>query len=103
MTSTKTQLPYDYYDVASHCKPSNGTKYKSENLGIIKKNFVFWINKEYFFLGEILRGDRIVNTNFKVAMDTDVRCQTLCKNINIDKEKSATLGKRIRNNYYVHL
>jgi hypothetical protein len=41
MTSTKTQLPYDYYDVASHCKPSNGTKYKSENLGIIKKNFVF--------------------------------------------------------------
>ena len=56
--------------------------------------------KRIFILGEILRGDRIVNTNFKVAMDTDVRCQTLCKNINIDKEKSATLGKRIRNNYY---
>jgi transmembrane 9 superfamily protein 2/4 len=34
MTSTKTQLPYDYYDVGVHCKPSNGTKYKSENLGI---------------------------------------------------------------------
>lgn len=33
MTSTKTQLPYDYYDVASHCKPPHGTKYKSENLG----------------------------------------------------------------------
>lgn len=33
MTSTKTQLPYDYYDVAVHCKPKNGTKYKSENLG----------------------------------------------------------------------
>jgi hypothetical protein len=33
MTSTKTQLPYDYYDIAVHCKPSNGTKYKSENLG----------------------------------------------------------------------
>jgi len=33
MTSTKTQLPYDYYDLAVHCKPSNGTKYKSENLG----------------------------------------------------------------------
>ena len=48
MTSTKTQLPYDYYDVGVHCKPSNGTKYKSENLG------------------EILRGDRIVNTNFRV-------------------------------------
>lgn len=33
MTSTKTQLPYDYYDIALHCKPSNGTIYKSENLG----------------------------------------------------------------------
>lgn len=33
MTSTKTQLPYDYYDIAVHCKPTNGTKYKSENLG----------------------------------------------------------------------
>lgn len=33
MTSSKTQLPYDYYDVAIHCKPPGGTKYKSENLG----------------------------------------------------------------------
>ena len=33
MTSTKTQLPYDYYDIAVHCKPRNGTQYKSENLG----------------------------------------------------------------------
>jgi hypothetical protein len=33
MTSSKTQLPYDYYDIAVHCKPLNGTKYKSENLG----------------------------------------------------------------------
>jgi hypothetical protein len=33
MTSTKTQLPYDYYDIAAHCKPPTGTQYKSENLG----------------------------------------------------------------------
>lgn len=33
MTSTKTQLPYDYYDLPIHCKPLNGTRYKSENLG----------------------------------------------------------------------
>ncbi|CAF4602394.1 unnamed protein product [Rotaria sp. Silwood1] len=85
MTSTKTQLPYDYYDIAIHCKPLNGTKYKSENLG------------------EILRGDRIVNTNFKVDMDVDVRCQTLCKDINLTPQQSSTLGKRIRKNYYVHL
>lgn len=85
MTSTKTQLPYDYYDVAVHCKPLNGTKYKSENLG------------------EILRGDRIVNTNFKVAMDTNVPCRTLCKGVSLNKDQSGTLAKRIRNNYYIHL
>ena len=67
MTSTKTQLPYDYYDLAVHCKPHNGTRYKSENLG--KEKFVFFsFSKTEIFLssGEILRGDRIVNTNFKV-------------------------------------
>ncbi len=45
MTSTKTQLPYDYYDVGVHCKPSNGTKYKSENLGI-DKNWNFPMKKK---------------------------------------------------------
>lgn len=69
MTSTKTQLPYDYYDIPIHCKPSNGTKYKSENLGKTKKKT---IGKKKIFskisLGEILRGDRIVNTKFKVKI-----------------------------------
>ncbi|CAM4775184.1 unnamed protein product [Rotaria magnacalcarata] len=85
MTSTKTQLPYDYYDVAMHCKPANGTKYKSENLG------------------EILRGDRIVNTKFKVEMATNVGCQSLCKDKHLNKQQSSTISKRIRKNYYVHL
>jgi len=44
MTSTKTQLPYDYYNIPVHCKPPNGTKYKSENLG--KQKFYFQKNKE---------------------------------------------------------
>lgn len=40
MTSTHTQLPYDYYSIP-FCVPKNGSKdYKSENLG------------------EVLRGDR---------------------------------------------
>ena len=42
MTSTHTQLPYEYYNLP-FCRPRNGTVYyKSENLG------------------EILRGDRFV-------------------------------------------
>lgn len=36
-------------------------------------------------------------------MDVNDRCQTLCKDINLSKDASATLAKRIRNNYYVHL
>ncbi|CAF1006708.1 unnamed protein product [Didymodactylos carnosus] len=85
MTSTKTQLPYDYYDLPVHCKPPNGTKYKSENLG------------------EILRGDRIVNTNFKVTMDSDSKCQVLCPEITLSKQQCTTTVKRIKNNYHVHL
>ena len=46
LTSVKTQLPYEYYSLP-FCKPTE-IKYKSENLG------------------EVLRGDRIVNTPIKV-------------------------------------
>ncbi len=68
MTSTKTQLPYDYYNIAIHCKPSNGTRYKSENLGKkLTKISPVKKKKNQIFLGEILRGDRIVNTKFKVT------------------------------------
>lgn len=50
MTSTHTQLPYEYYSL-QFCLPKNGTVvYKTENLG------------------EVLRGDRIVNTPYEVGM-----------------------------------
>lgn len=43
MTSTHTQLPYEYYSL-EFCRPKNGSYiFKSENLG------------------EVLRGDRIGN------------------------------------------
>lgn len=48
MTSSQTQLPYEYYSLQL-CRPRNGTIYKSENLG------------------EVLRGDRIVNTPYEVS------------------------------------
>ena len=47
MTSVKTQLPYDYYDMP-FCGPEN-KKYKSLNLG------------------EVLRGNRIANTLYNVS------------------------------------
>lgn len=36
-------------------------------------------------------------------MDVNVPCQTLCNDVKLTKDQSATLAKRIRNNYYVHL
>ena len=51
MTSIKTQLPYDYYSLP-FCSPDEDfIRYKSLNLG------------------EVLRGDRIVNTLYNVIIN----------------------------------
>lgn len=89
MTSTRTQLPYDYYSL-QFCLPKNGTLiYKSENLG------------------EVLRGDRIVNTPYDVRMAEDINCKLLCNTkdrpLTWTTEHSATVMERIRHEYYVHL
>ena len=60
MTSAHTQLPYEYYSL-DMCKPKDMLVYKSQNLG------------------EILRGDRIVNTPYEVKMAEGVECAVLCK------------------------
>lgn len=84
LTSTKTQLPYEYYNLPIHCKPSN-VKYKSENLG------------------EILRGDRIASTAYEVKMDTNEKCKVICQDIKLNVEQSKQLVKRIKDAYHVHL
>ena len=85
MTSVKTQLPYEYYHSPIHCKPSGGVKYNSENLG------------------EILRGDRVVNTRYDVKMLINEKCRVLCDNLKLTPQESKTLIKRIRDAYHVHL
>lgn len=89
MTSTRTQLPYEYYSLA-FCLPKNGTfVYKSENLG------------------EVLRGDRIVNTPYEVRMAENVNCKLLCHDkdrpINWGVEQSQKVVERIKHEYFVHL
>lgn len=92
MTSTLTQLPYAYYSL-NFCKPKNGTlAYKSENLG------------------EVLRGDRIVNTPYEVHMAVGQKCRLLCHMrdtspppITWQLEDSQTAAQRIRHQYFVHL
>ncbi|XP_003487167.1 transmembrane 9 superfamily protein member 4 [Bombus vancouverensis nearcticus] len=89
MTSTHTQLPYEYYSVP-FCIPKNGTFiYKSENLG------------------EVLRGDRIVNTPYEVSMADDVSCKLLCHGpsnlMTWNEEESQRVIERIQHDYTVHL
>lgn len=89
MTSSRTQLPYEYYSL-QFCLPKNGTLiYKSENLG------------------EVLRGDRIVNTPYEVRMAEDINCKLLCNNrdqpLNWNREQSAKVAERIEHEYFVHL
>ncbi|KAK7080615.1 Transmembrane 9 superfamily member 4 [Halocaridina rubra] len=88
MTSSQTQLPYDYYSLQL-CRPRNGTLYKSENLG------------------EVLRGDRIVNTPYDVHMDQGVACKLLCHDlanpIVWNEAESREVIDRIKHEYYVHL
>jgi len=60
LSSIHTQLPYDYYSL-KFCKPKEGVKPYSENLG------------------EFLRGDRIENSAYDIAMLEDEFCSVLCQ------------------------
>lgn len=89
MTSTLTQLPYEYYSLP-FCLPKKGAIiYKSENLG------------------EVLRGDRIVNTPYEVQMAVDQPCRILCNDpktfLNWSAAESKLVASRIQHQYYVHL
>lgn len=89
MTSTHTQLPYEYYSL-EFCRPKNGSYfYKSENLG------------------EVLRGDRIVNSPYEVQMAENVNCKLLCNKpnqpMNWTPEQSDKVIERIQHEYFVHL
>ncbi|GFR87125.1 transmembrane 9 superfamily member [Elysia marginata] len=91
LTSTKTQLPYEFYSVP-FCQPVKGVFYKSENLG------------------EVLRGDRIVNTPYVVKMKENKACQVLCMDKNmkyvsksLSKDESEDFKEKIFHDYFVHL
>ncbi|NXU58552.1 TM9S4 protein, partial [Turnix velox] len=57
--------------------------------------------------GEVLRGDRIVNTPFQVSMNMEKKCEVLCnlpnKAVTLTVEQSKLVAERIREDYYVHL
>lgn len=88
ITSTRTQLPYEYYNLP-FCAPAHGIEYKSENLG------------------EVLRGDRITNTPYDVRMAEDFSCKVLCdapeKPMHWNEDEGIRVSHRIQHEYVVHL
>ncbi|KAF7272785.1 hypothetical protein GWI33_014458 [Rhynchophorus ferrugineus] len=91
MTSIHTQLPYEYYSLP-FCLPKGGASaihYKSENLG------------------EVLRGDRIVNTPYIVKMAESTPCTLLCHTpdgpMHWSVGESQMFVDRIQHDYFVHL
>lgn len=89
LTSTHTQLPYAYYSLP-FCRPKNDKfEFKSENLG------------------EVLRGDRIVNTPYEVKMLKDVKCKLLCHSPETPMTWEESMAKdvisKIEHEYFVHL
>lgn len=87
LTSSRTQLPYEYYSLP-FCRPDK-IEYKAENLG------------------EVLRGDRIVNTPYDMHMNVEKKCEVLCdkpnKPVKFKIADSKLVVERIREEYYIHL
>jgi transmembrane 9 superfamily protein 2/4 len=81
LTSTKTQLPYDYYSLP-FCKPESVIN-AVENLG------------------EVLHGSVITNSAYEIYMGkSDFR--VLCR-LELTKKTAELLAKRIKEDYRVHL
>jgi len=79
--SIKTQLPFDYYSLP-FCKPEEVTQF-AENLG------------------EILRGENIENSNYKLNMRQPKSCEVLCKK-KYSKEELQQFGQKVTDEYRVH-
>ncbi|CDS37620.1 Nonaspanin TM9SF [Echinococcus multilocularis] len=83
--SSDTQLPIDFYDYLSFCDLEGKRVY--ENLNI----------------GEVLRGDRVVEAPFNINMLTNVRCKQACHTVSTSPKKIDALIHLIDNEYIVNI
>ncbi|KAJ5769809.1 uncharacterized protein N7511_001860 [Penicillium nucicola] len=67
--SDNTQLQYAYYDLPFVCPPSG----KSHGGSPFGSGQSISLN-----LGEVLRGDRIMTSDFELSMGKDIECEALC-------------------------
>ncbi|KAL0341892.1 UNVERIFIED_CONTAM: Transmembrane 9 superfamily member 7 [Sesamum calycinum] len=82
LSSTKTQLPYDYYFL-KYCKPR-----KIQN---VAEN-----------LGEVLRGDRIENSVYTFHMREEQSCTLACK-VSLDAQAAKDFKEKIDDEYRVNM
>ncbi|CAL9102057.1 unnamed protein product [Musa textilis] len=82
LSSTKTQLPYDYYFL-DYCKPLKIMN-SAENLG------------------EVLRGDRIENSIYTFQMRTDEGCKVACRT-KLTPEAAKNFKEKIDDEYRVNM
>ncbi|CAB9515975.1 Transmembrane 9 superfamily [Seminavis robusta] len=80
LTSVHTQIPKDYYRLP-FCKPENGPKMASENLG------------------EFLTGNKIQDSPYVIQMLTEKRCSKLCQ-IRLNGVDALRLQKHIKYGYH---
>jgi len=81
LTSVHTQLPYKYYSLA-FCKPEEVTD-DPENLG------------------EILKGDRIENSLYKITAGVDSICSVVC-DTTLDADELKDFNEKVELEYRVH-
>ncbi len=81
LTSTKTQIPYEYYALP-YCKPSRANL-QSENLG------------------EVLSGDRIENSVYKLEVKVPKSCEVACVR-KLKKTEKEAFVRAIDDDYRVH-
>lgn len=82
LSSVKAQLPYEYYSLA-YCPPDE-IKSSAENLG------------------EVLRGDRILNSKFEFKFGQDERCKVICQQ-NLSEDDIAEFKSKIEDEYRVNM
>lgn len=82
ITSDSTELPYSYAQLPFICKPKTGAKHLGLNLG------------------EVLRGDRIVDSDYELLMGKNEPCKYLC-DINIGRDEVMKAQDLIHHNYVV--
>ena len=81
LTSTKTQMPYDYYSLP-FCPPK-ATKMEKENLG------------------QLVGGERIENSVFKIEMKESKACEVACA-VHLKKTGKDAFVRAIDEDYRVH-